>query len=575
MCVEVGDGGWRAFVPPAESFVVSPGGSFVGERTGREKAPPAGRRATGPRSTLFSMKGAVAAGHPLTAAAGARILEEGGNAVDACVAAAFVSWVAESPLTGPGAGGFMLVHRARDRSDRLLDFFAAAPGRGLGPDGGAEMAAVDVAFDARATQVFLVGPASCAVPGAPAGLALAHRRYGKLPWAELLVPAVEVARSGLELNAAQAFLHRILDPILRREEAGRGVYGDERPLEEGDPLRMGELAGTLELLAAEGVETMYRGELARRTSESVRERGGRITEADLAEYRVIRRRPVRATYRGVEFVSNPPPSSGGLLVAFALRILDRLGAPAPSGSAEAIEALAEAMREAARVRGGVFLTELYRGGAPGRILSDEHVAAGVAAIRGRIPLSGREPAGSPSTTHISVVDARGNAASLSASTGCGSGFFVPGTGVQLNNMLGESDLTAEGRLARPGERLTSMMAPSLVLAGGRPRLVVGSAGSIRLRGAVLQTVLNVVDHRMSVEKALAAPRVHLEGDVLQLEGGFDPEAADRLERRGYPVVRWSERNLYFGGAAAVAFREDGGLEAAGDPRRSGAGVVVS
>ena len=521
------------------------------------------------------MKGAVAAGHPLTAEAGARILAEGGNAVDACIAAAFVSWVAESPLTGPGAGGFMLVHRARDGSDRILDFFAAAPGRGLPPGHGDGMVPVDVAFDARAVQVFLVGPASCAVPGAPAGLALTHRRYGKLPWAELLAPAVEVARRGVELNAAQAFLHRILDPILRREAEGRRVYGGERALDEGDAVLMRELAGTLEWLAAEGVEPMYRGELARRTSEAVLEQGGRITEADLAEYRVIQRRPVRAAYRGVEFVSNPPPSSGGLLVAFALRILDRLGAAAPAGSAEAISSLTEAMREAARVRGGGFLGELYRGGAPGRILADEHVATAVRAIRDRIPFSGREPTGSPSTTHISVVDANGNAASHSASTGSGSGFFVPGTGIQLNNMLGESDLTAAGRSARPGERLTSMMAPSIVLAEGRPRLVVGSAGSIRLRGAVLQTVLNVVDHRMSVEEALAAPRVHLEGDVLQLEGGFEPAAADLLEERGYELVRWAGRNLYFGGAAAVAFRADGGLEAAGDPRRSGAGVVVA
>ncbi len=304
------------------------------------------------------MKGAVAAGHPLTAEAGARILADGGNAVDACIAAAFVSWVAESPLTGPGSGGFMLVHRARDRSDRVLDFFVAAPGRGLPSAQGDGMEPVDVAFDARAVQVFLVGPASCAVPGAPAGLALAHRRYGRLPWAELLAPAVEVARGGVELNEAQAFLHRILDPILRREAEGRRVYGDAQALEEGDAILMRELAETLEWLAAEGVETMYRGELARRTSEAVRERGGRITEADLAEYRVIQRRPVRAAYRGVDFVSNPPPSSGGLLVAFALRILDRLGSAAAAGSAEAISSLAEAMREAARVRGDGFLAEL-------------------------------------------------------------------------------------------------------------------------------------------------------------------------------------------------------------------------
>ncbi|HSK15281.1 MAG TPA: gamma-glutamyltransferase, partial [Gaiellaceae bacterium] len=179
------------------------------------------------------------------------------------------------------------------------------------------------------------------------------------------------------------------------------------------------------------------------------------------------------------------------------------------------------------------------------------------------------------TTHISVVDAKGNAASLSASTGCGSGFFVPGTGIQLNNMLGEVDLYPGGRMAPPGARLTSMMAPSLVLEDGRPRLVVGSAGSVRLRGAILHTVVNVVDHGLTVAEAIRAPRIHPEGDVLQLEGGTPPESADELEGRGYAVARWAERNLYFGGASAVAFLPGGGLEAAGDPRRGGAGVVVS
>ena len=171
------------------------------------------------------MKGAVAAGHPLTAQAGARILAEGGNAVDACIASAFVSWVAESPLTGPGGGGFMLVHSARDGSDRLLDFFAAVPGADLPPGEGPAMVAVDVPFDERTKQVFLIGPAAVAVPGAPAGLAAAHRRFGRLPWAELVGPAVEIARSGVPLNAGQAFLHDILDAILRHEEDGRRVYG--------------------------------------------------------------------------------------------------------------------------------------------------------------------------------------------------------------------------------------------------------------------------------------------------------------------------------------------------------------
>ena len=172
------------------------------------------------------------------------------------------------------------------------------------------------------------------------------------------------------------------------------------------------------------------------------------------------------------------------------------------------------------------------------------------------------------------MDGKGNAASLTASTGSGSGFVVPGTGVQMNNMLGEPDLNPPERTLRPGARLTSMMAPSIVLADGSPRLVVGSAGSIRLRAAILQIVVNVIDHGLSAREAIAAPRVHLDDDVLQLEAGTAAAAADRLEKAGYPVKLWTDRNLYFGGAAAVAVGAGGELEAAGDPRRGGAGVVV-
>jgi gamma-glutamyltranspeptidase/glutathione hydrolase len=338
---------------------------------------------------------------------------------------------------------------------------------------------------------------------------------------------------------------------------------------------MAELAGTLEWLASEGVESFYRGELGRRLSAAVRARGGAITEADLGAYRVISRRPVRAAYRGTEFVSNPPPSSGGLLIAFALRVLDGLGPLPPRGRPESLARLAEAMREAARARGGNFIGELYRGGAAGRMLADARIAESVEHIRSSTPALALERAGSPSTTHISVVDGNGNAASLSASTGCGSGFVVPGTGIQLNNMLGEPDLNVPGRVPRTGARLTSMMAPSVVLEEGRPRLVVGSAGSIRLRGAVLQLVVNVVDHGMTVEEAMDAPRIHVEDGVLQLEGGIEPAAADGLEAAGYAVNRWAGRNLYFGGASAVAIRPDGALEAAGDPRRDGEGLVVA
>jgi gamma-glutamyltranspeptidase/glutathione hydrolase len=523
------------------------------------------------------MRGAIAAGHPLTAEAGAEILREGGNAVDACVAAALASWVAESPLTGPGAGGFLLVRRAKDDSVRLLDFFAAIPGQGLSRPP-REMEEIDVEFDRETSQVFRIGPASCAVPGAVAGLETAHRAFGSLEWRRLFEPAIELARSGVELTRPQAYLHAILDLILRHSEPAREVYGPNGTrLVAGDRLAMPDLAATLEQLAAEGAAALYGGELGRRLAAYVRAEGGSITDRDLRDYRVVSRRPVRVRFDRHEFVSNPPPSSGGVLIGYALLLVARLGVGGRPGSAEAIARLVEVMREQTRVREGSFASDLYRGGLPRRLFSDSALAAAAERIRGRE--QGRaEPAGVTGTTHISVVDADGNAASLTASTGSGSGVVVPGTGIHMNNMLGEYDL-APGRAraahgARAGRRLTSMMAPSLVLDGPRPRLVVGSAGSVRLRGAILQIVLNVAVQGMTVREAIEQPRVHLDEPHVHCEGGSDPAELDRLEGRGYDLVRWRRRNLYFGGAAAVELRDDGSLDAAGDPRRGGHGIVV-
>jgi gamma-glutamyltranspeptidase/glutathione hydrolase len=520
------------------------------------------------------VKGAIAAGHPLTAEAGARILVAGGNAVDACVAAAFASWVAESPLTGPGAGGFMLVHRARDRTDRLLDFFVAVPGLGARRRTRAEMESIDIDFDRESTQVFRIGAASCAVPGAAAGLEAAHRSFGSLPWPDLLEPALELTRTGVELTRPQAYLHAILDLILRHTPEGRRIYGRRTRLVAGDRLVLAELGGTLEELARVGAAAIYGGSIGRRIVGHLREQGGAITAADLAAYRVVRRRPVRVRFRGDEFVSNPPPSSGGVLIGYGLRLLDALGPSAPAGSADAIAAMAAVMREQGRARGRGFARDLYRGGLATRLYSAENVHAALARIRGDAAGGAAEWA-DRGTTHISVVDARGNAASMTASTGSGSGVIVAGTGIHLNNMLGEYDLNPAGGAARPGTRLTSMMAPSIVLRRGRPRLVVGSAGSVRLRGAILQAVVNVVDHGLGVEEAIEAPRVHLEEPHLHCEGGGDAAELDRLEERGHDVVRWRRRNLYFGGVSAVEVGARGALAAAGDPRRGGHGIVVA
>ncbi len=512
----------------------------------------------------------------MTANVGARVLADGGNAVDACIAAAFASWVTESPLTGPGAGGFMLVHRARERSARLLDFFVAVPGLGEGgavPRRAADMEAVDLDFAPESSQVFRIGAASCAVPGAPAGLEAAHRAFGTLAWRDLIAPAVELARGGVVLTRSQAYLHALLDVILRHTPQGRRVYGENGRLNAGERLVMSDLAETLELLAARGAADFYRGELAAAIVEHLDAAGGRVTRQDLAHYRVIRRRPVRISFLGHEFASNPPPSTGGILIAYALRLVDLLGPGGRPGSAEAMSRLVEIMREQSLVRGGPFRRELYRGGLARRLLDSSAVAAAACRVEAGVRVTA-EVAGARGTTHISVVDGKGNAASLTATTGAGSGVVVPGTGIHVNNMLGEFDLAETGAIPRPGRRMTSMMAPSLVLRGERPRLVVGSAGSLRLRGAILQVILNAVAHGLPLAEAIERSRIHVEGADVHCEGGADADEVLALERMGYEVVRWRRRNLFFGGAAAVELLADGSLHAAGDSRRGGAGVVV-
>ncbi|MBA3716893.1 MAG: gamma-glutamyltransferase, partial [Actinobacteria bacterium] len=389
----------------------------------------------------------------------------------------------------------------------------------------------------------------------------AHRLFGSRPWRSLIEPAIERAADGVELTRPQAHLHAVVDLILRHSSEGREIYGPRgRRLVAGEVFVQRDLARTLELLAEHGSQAIYAGDIADAIAEHVRANGGSITHRDLEQYRVIRRRPVRTAFCGHEFESNPPPSTGGVLIGYGLRMIDRLGPGGPPGSAEAIARLVEIMREQNRVRGARFVRDLHRGGLTRRLYDDQQLADAIERVGG--------------TTQISVVDGEGNAASCTASTGSGAGVIVPGTGIHLNNMLGELDLAGSAGTERPGTRMTSMMAPSLVLRDGEPRLVVGSAGSLRLRGAIMQIVIDVAVRGMAVEEAIDFPRVHLQDHEVNSEGGADPAELDRLEELGYDVVRWRRRNLYFGGAAAVEIRSDGTLAAAGDPRRGGAGLVV-
>jgi gamma-glutamyltranspeptidase/glutathione hydrolase len=493
----------------------------------------------------MSARGVVAAGHPLTAEAGAAVLRDGGNAVDAAVAAVLTSFVTESPLTGLGAGGHMVVHTGSD--EVVLDFFVAAPGADRS-ERRSELVPIPVHFTPTAIQVFHVGAASCGVPGTPAGLVAALERFGSVALSELATEPARLAREGVEVIEEQAFFIRILAPILTHYEEAAAVYAPNgNLLQAGDRFRFPELGDALERLGAEGAEPFYRGEVARAISGWVLERGGTLTPPDLAAYEPIAREPVAAEFAGRRVLTNPPPSSGGILIAYALDLLERAG-----GSG--IEQVVEAMEAAQEARTEEFLDGLADEGFAERFFSDRL----------------------GSTTHITAVDGDGRCASVTCSNGTGSGLVVPGTGVHVNNMLGEEDLNPFGFHGHPaGRRLPSMMSPTVVLHDGELEAGLGSGGSNRIRSAVLQTIIRLVVDGIDVQSAVEAPRVHFEAGAVQAEPGVDESALARLERRGYEVVRWSERNVFFGGVHAVA-RDPatGELCGGGDPRRGGAVAVA-
>lgn len=490
-------------------------------------------------------RGIVAAGHELTATAGADVLREGGNAVDAAIAAMVTSFVAEPLLTGMGAGGYMLV--ATPSGERvLLDFFVEAPGRGADPAAREELVPVDISFG-DAHQLFHIGPASVGCYGTPAGICEASRRYGSVPLADLVAPAARLAREGVELNETQAYVFEILVGIYTggSDECAALLAPEGRAPRAGEVLRQPELADTLERLGREGDAPFYRGDIATAAADLLAGSGGMLTREDLAAYRVVPREPVRARYRGRDVLTNPPPSAGGVLIAFALALLEReAGAPPP-------ERLVEAMEAAQRARTPEFLEGLAEDGFGDRFLASRL----------------------GSTTHISVMDADGWACGVTCSNGEGAGLLVPGTGIHLNNMMGEQDLNPLGfHRYPPGRRMPSMMAPTVVLRDGVPEMVLGSGGSNRIRSAILQTVVNVIDNDLRAQAAVEAPRLHFEDGVVYVEPGIDTSA---VEHSGHGLARFASANLFFGGVHAVERNPaDGTLAGGGDPRRGGAVAIA-
>lgn len=508
--------------------------------------------------------GAVAAGHPLSARAGATALAAGGTATDAVIAGALTSAVAEAVLTGPGAGGFLMV-RPPGGPATILDFFVAVPG--LGPSGRrldpADLHAFTVPFG-TAEQVFHIGPASVAVPGMLAGLDEAARRFGRLPLPDLVAPAVALARAGVAVGEEAAYLHRILAEMLGHTPASAAQFLPAgRVADAGEALVFEDLAHTLEAFGADGARCLYDGPVGDRITAYLGATGGLVTADDLRAYRVVERTPVQVTFRDVTVLTNPPPSSGGVLIAAALEHLQRL--PAGGGEAGFYARMAAAQAGANAMRG----PEFHEGLADEGFLERFWAALRDAEVAGRPP--SRKPTG---TTHVSAIDAEGGMASLSSSNGSGSGVVAPGTGVLLNNMLGESDLNPAGfGSLPPGLRMTSMMAPTMLLHGDEPVAALGSAGSNRLRSAILMVIAGMVDSGDDPADAVRMPRIHHEGDGLDVEGGVPADAIMALRDEGFDLRLWTEANLYFGGVS-VAGVTPRGLRAVGDPRRGGGAAGV-
>ena len=515
-------------------------------------------------------KGAVAAGHPATVAAAQEVIEDGGSAFDGALAAMCAASVAEPVLASLGGGGFFLA-AGPETPAVLYDFFVDTP-LTRRPVEEIEFFPIEADFG-PATQEFHIGLGAMATPGFPRGLFEVHRELGRLPIARILKPAIDLARDGIALRANEAFIFQVVAPVFTASEAARALYGSgEGLLKEGETLRQPELADTLEALASEGDRLFYEGDIAAALTRFCREAGGQITGADLERYEAVRRQPLQRDYRGASILTNPPPSTGGILIAFALDLLSSPEAtPEAFDASERLATLARvmALTDQARLESRLHeaMGQAEEDAAARRLFDPELMARYRALVEGR-PLARR------GTTHISVVDAAGNLAAVSLSNGEGCGRLLPGTGIMLNNMLGEQDLNPRGFQAWPeGVRLASMMAPSLAfLADGRIA-ALGSGGSNRIRTAVLQVLLNLIDFDRSARAAVEAPRLHVEGGQANLETGFPPAAVEAAREEVVRLTPWPPRNLFFGGVHMAVRDREGGFGAAGDPRRSGVGVT--
>ncbi len=507
--------------------------------------------------------GIVAAGHEVTAQAAVEMLKAGGNAFDAALAALFASCVAEPVLASLGGGGFLMAYPEKG-SPLLYDFFVQTPIK-RPPEETLDFYPITADFG-TAQQEFHIGMGSTATPGAIKGLFEIHKDLCRLPLQEIIRPACEAGRTGVRINAFQHYISDVVSPIIRSSAEALQLHASPSQTgqiaAEDEIVQNPQMADAFDILAREGESLFYQGEMGRLLTDACAQRGGCVTAEDLASYQVHRRQPLVFNYHHAQLFTNPPPSVGGILIAFTLAMLEpeKLGRHT-LGSTQHLGRISHAMLLTHKLR------HEQRGEQEETI--DHTILDEDLLTRYRKTMS-QHYGFSRGTTQISVADGEGNMASMTLSNGEGSGYVLPGCGIMMNNMLGEEDINPHGFHHWPlNRRIASMMSPSLMETDKGDLIALGSGGSNRIRSAIMQVFINLIDFGLSIEEAVEQPRLHLEGNLLNIEHGPAQSVIGALRKEFAQVRVWPDKNLFFGGAHAVMRDAKGQLSGRGDSRRGG------
>jgi gamma-glutamyltranspeptidase/glutathione hydrolase len=520
--------------------------------------------------------GLVVSDSQLAVKAGTEMLDRGGNAIDAAVATAFALGVLDPASSGVGGGGFMVIYEAKDRRAHALDFRETAP----------EAARADLYAKAGkpVPSLSVTGGLAVAVPGQVAGLLQATKRFGTLPLQVLMAPAILYAVQGVPLDPTLRYaIDRQLGNMRKFPELGRVFLAKNEVPPEGEVMRQPELADTLKAIASQGGDVFYQGWIAQSIAETVRKEGGVLSLDDLKNYKPVWREPLIGSYRKRTVIAMPPPSSGGIALIQMLGVLEGHQLQnIPHNSATYLHLLAEVMKHAFADR-AQYLGDPDFVKTPLQMLTSKEYTAWV---RGRISSVKTHPAKyyglanlkteQGGTTHFSVLDRFGNAVacSLTINTRFGSKVLVPKTGIVLNNEIDDFFIHASGNTyglvgneansIQPRKRPLSSMAPTIILEGDRPALIIGGSGGPRIISGTLQTILNVLDFQMPAQQAVDSPRIHHQWspDELNVEAALSPETKKSLERRGHTI---RERSVL--GLVQAIVAKKGKIAGAVDPRK--------